>query len=372
MQSLSLDVLLEPISAESPAGASLRHDAVYDRIKAARREEPALSQGVWSRPLHQADWPLVEELCRSALTTRSKDLQLAVWLTEAWLRLYGLPGFASGLRLITDLHTHYLLLMLPAPVSDAAGQVTLPLDADDPAIERRLNLLQWLNEKLAVQLRLLPLSNPHPGEAHPVSLADVDAAQYRIKALRTSGTAAASGPVDGGLAASLALTAPDAIAQTARDIDSALAAVDELGEMLDCSYGSANGGVLQLQESLIAMGRAIAPAVPVESKAPEVSLPQVQVQMQALEPATATAPPEPLHSVPQVEGVQADGRSRAYAMLGEIADYLAALEPHSPVPYLLRRAIAWGGMTLPELLPELLREQAALKDVEQMLKIERS
>ncbi len=370
MQSLSLDVLLEPISAESPAGASLRHDAVYDRIQVARREEPALSQGVWSRPLHQADWPLVEELCCSALTTRSKDLQLAVWLTEAWLRLYGLPGFASGLRLITDLHTHYLLLMLPAPVLDldAAGEASLPLDADDPAIERRLNLLQWLNEKLAIQLRLLPLSSPQAGEGPPVSLADMEAAQYRIKALRTSGTPAASGPADGGLAASLALTAPDAIAQTARDIDFAMAAVNDLGEMLDGSYGSANGGVLQLQESLEAMGRVILHAVPTECKLPAAPLSQTHAP--ALE-LTGEAPAEPSSAVPRLERVQVDGRSRAYGLLGEIADYLAELEPHSPVPYLLRRAIAWGGMSLPELLPELLQEHAALKDVEQMLKIER-
>jgi type VI secretion system protein ImpA len=381
MPNLSLDVLLEPISAESPAGASLRLDPVYDRIQAARREEPALSQGVWARPLRQADWAQVEELCRAALTTRSKDLQLAVWLTEAWLRLYGLPGFASGLRLIHDLHTHYLYAMLPSPeVED--GERSLPLNADHPAIERRLNLLQWLNEKLAVRLRLMPLSSPNGADAHPVSLADMEAAQYRVTALQSVGGDAATRvtkvPADGGLAASLALTATDQIAQMNRDLDGALAELEALGALLDRCYGPANGGVLHLREALEAMKRAIAPAVPVESEgrnAPEVAKADPQPAACETSGQTQQYPQEKWAAAVPVRRFQQggflEGRREAYAVLAQVADYLTSHEPHSPVPYLLRRAIAWGGMSFPELLPELLREQTALKDVELLLNLDR-
>ena len=37
---------------------------------------------------------------------------------------------------------------------------------------------------------------------------------------------------------------------------------------------------------------------------------------------------------------------------------------------MLHRAIAWGGMSLKELLPELLHDQAALKDVGHLLRFE--
>ena len=63
-------------------------------------------------------------------------------------------------------------------------------------------------------------------------------------------------------------------------------------------------------------------------------------------------------------------RAEAYRRLAEVADYLIRTEPHSPAPYLIRRAISWGGMTLEQLLPELVASDAALKDLERLLKIE--
>ena len=63
-------------------------------------------------------------------------------------------------------------------------------------------------------------------------------------------------------------------------------------------------------------------------------------------------------------------RAEAYRRLAEVADYLIRTEPHSPAPYLIRRAISWGGMTLEQLLPELVVGDAALKDLERLLKIE--
>ena len=43
-------------------------------------------------------------------------------------------------------------------------------------------------------------------------------------------------------------------------------------------------------------------------------------------------------------------RAEAYRMLTEAADYLLIHEPHSPTPYLVKRAVAWGHMSLTELL----------------------
>ena len=63
-------------------------------------------------------------------------------------------------------------------------------------------------------------------------------------------------------------------------------------------------------------------------------------------------------------------RAEAYRRLAEAADYLIRTEPHSPTPYLIKRAISWGGMTLEQLLPELVPSDAALKDLERLLKIE--
>jgi type VI secretion system protein ImpA len=53
-------------------------------------------------------------------------------------------------------------------------------------------------------------------------------------------------------------------------------------------------------------------------------------------------------------------RAHAYRLLQEVADYLSTHEPHSPTPYLLRRAVAWGDMPLPDLLREVVHQEGDL------------
>ena len=46
-------------------------------------------------------------------------------------------------------------------------------------------------------------------------------------------------------------------------------------------------------------------------------------------------------------------RRPVYAALAEIAHALEVIEPHSPVPYLIRRAVAWGGLNTAQLYNEV-------------------
>ena len=47
-------------------------------------------------------------------------------------------------------------------------------------------------------------------------------------------------------------------------------------------------------------------------------------------------------------------RADVYARLSEAAALLQQMEPHSPVPYLIQRAIALGSMQFPELMKNLI------------------
>jgi type VI secretion system protein ImpA len=90
---------------------------------------------------------------------------------------------------------------------------------------------------------------------------------------------------------------------------------------------------------------------------------QAQGSPAAPGPAAVTAlPPLPVFDV--------SGREEAYDALERIADYLTLLEPHSPAPFLVRRAVAWGRMPLPRLLAELMAEHGDLQRVFIMLGIE--
>jgi type VI secretion system protein ImpA len=64
-------------------------------------------------------------------------------------------------------------------------------------------------------------------------------------------------------------------------------------------------------------------------------------------------------------------RAEAYRRLNEAADYLFKTEPHSPAPYLVKRAIVWGNMSLQDLLPELVRNNSELSEIYRLLQMGR-
>ncbi|MFC7538660.1 ImpA family type VI secretion system protein [Siccirubricoccus deserti] len=129
-----------------PAGPSLRYDPLFDVLRELRREDDAQApRGVWRSRLKLADWPAVIAQAQSALATRSKDLQLAAWLTEALAVRHGLVGTTAGLALLGRLVERYWPLLWPA-----AGE-----DAEEDA---RLTVLEWLDGKLAERLMLQPMA----------------------------------------------------------------------------------------------------------------------------------------------------------------------------------------------------------------------
>jgi predicted component of type VI protein secretion system len=52
-------------------------------------------------------------------------------------------------------------------------------------------------------------------------------------------------------------------------------------------------------------------------------------------------------------------RDDAYRRLREAAEYLRRTEPHSPVPYLVERAVNWGQMPFQEVLRDVLKDDKA-------------
>jgi type VI secretion system protein ImpA len=123
--------LLAPIPGENAAGVDLRfgpYDPAYDKIKEARREEPDGPRGPGDAPRKMADWPLVIRLVEGALTNRSKDLQLAAWLTEALLHRDGFSGLRSGLGLMRALLEQYWDTLYPQLEDGDSAMRAAPLD----------------------------------------------------------------------------------------------------------------------------------------------------------------------------------------------------------------------------------------------------
>jgi type VI secretion system protein ImpA len=139
------DDLLDPITAEQPAGADLRWTPEWDRIKEARRADDSLDSGQWAkRDRKVSDWPLVKELVTAALRERSKDLQLALWLTESNIKLHGFPGLRDGLRITRGLMVRYW------------DKGLYPTLEDGP--EDRAGPFEWLNSKLVDSIAYIPIT----------------------------------------------------------------------------------------------------------------------------------------------------------------------------------------------------------------------
>src|SRR6266853_1645398 len=133
--SLVSDDLLDPITAEQPTGTDLRWTSEWDRIKEARRADDGLDSGKWTKKDQKtSDWPRVKELVTTALRERSKDLQLALWLTESDIKLRGFQGLRDGLRITRELMVRYW------------DRGLYPVMEDGP--EDRAGPFEWLNSKL--------------------------------------------------------------------------------------------------------------------------------------------------------------------------------------------------------------------------------
>jgi len=141
-----VDELLDPIPvAGMPAGIDMRWTPEWDRLKEARRFDDSLETGKWQKRERKiADWRTVRELAASMLRGHTKDLQIAMWLTEANVKLDGFKGLSVGLKLTRELMDRYW------------GQGLFPSMEDGP--EDRSGPFEWLNRKLVDSIREIPIT----------------------------------------------------------------------------------------------------------------------------------------------------------------------------------------------------------------------
>jgi type VI secretion system protein ImpA len=140
------ETILRPVSEESPAGEDLRYSPVYEEIKEARRSEDPLAMGDWQRELKTADWGRVVALATDALSTKTKDLQIAAWLCEALVMDSGFGELSRGLEIVAGLE-------------DRFWDTVYPL-IEEGDLEYRIAPFEFLNDKLSAAIRSVPLNDP--------------------------------------------------------------------------------------------------------------------------------------------------------------------------------------------------------------------
>ena len=129
-QVIDLEAMLQPISEENPSGENLRYSGLYDEISESRRADENLEQGEWKVELKVADFRQVVNLAVPAITKQTKDLQIAVWLSEALVKEYGFTGLRDGLKLVGGLQDRFWETLFP--------------EIDEGDMEGRANAIEWL------------------------------------------------------------------------------------------------------------------------------------------------------------------------------------------------------------------------------------
>lgn len=350
---IDMDALLAPIPGDAPAGEDLREDfspqSLYFRMRDARSEARAAERAADANPGEDAvpppQWRQVRDLAITALTTKTKDLEIAAWLTESMVRSDGLRGLAAGAHLIGGL-------------ADALWDNNLFPMPDEDGIETRVAPVSGLNGEggggtLTQPLRKLPLFTRPDGNMmfywqyeQSEELKKITD-QARIKQRLAAGTlpleqveteARAAGQAHFGRLRSAA--------------KAALREWTAMGEVMDAKAGTdgpPTSQVRELVEALLELTQRYAP-------------PDVEEDEAAAEDTAAEGEEAAAGGVPGAGGMvmrpaaAVVTREDMLKELARISEFFRKTEPQSPIAYTLEEAIRRGRMSWPDLLAELVSD----------------
>jgi type VI secretion system protein ImpA len=354
---MNVELLLQPLAAGNErCGEDLIFSSEFDAIREARRfDDPSLSQGEWVTQIKEADWDKVITLSSMIMAEKSKDLRVAGWLTEASGKTRGLAGLADGFQLLGGLCETYWDDVHPR--------------AEDGDLDQRIGALEWLLNQSAFLIRETPLTHSPKGK---FSLLDQESARTdaRNNERHPEMTGEASGKPRVSLEAFEAALkdTPQTYFKAGMDATARVhAAMQALQAILDRQMGehapSFTPAYDALDDVLRFHRRHGAGDVNTEGRGTDASASQHSEQSNAIQEAARNS------------GFHSDGRpaSRAQAIrqLHEIAAFFRDTEPHSPVAYLADKAARWGSMPLHTWLQSVVKDDATLARVEELLGIER-
>ena len=342
VQSQSMPVsgqLLIPVPGANPAGADLSYQPIYLAIREARREDEDLPQGEWQEERKTADYGQVIRLASDVLTTQSKDLQVAAWLTEALLRHEGLTGLHRGLVLLQSLMEQFWDHLYPLIDGGDLGLRTAPLN--------------WVGGYLDFAVKSVALN--HAGhdwfkyhESRKVGYeSDTGGDKKKMKALEQIKR---EGKLTADEFDKAFVATPKAFyKQFMTDLDASGRAVKALESFCESRFGDdaapqflglrrALGEVERVGKQLL-QKKLEADPDPVK---PEPGMAAVEVASDGGQRGTVTAEPT--------------DREDATARIAVAARFLQREEPTNPASYLLLRGLRWGELRAggPELDPKLL------------------
>jgi type VI secretion system protein ImpA len=347
---LEFEELTAPIPGDTPAGESLPF-SVKQKLEEDRKEvDPAaFAEDDPLRPAEPkyADWNGIVDLAKETLTATSKDLLVAARLTEALAKLHGFAGARDGL---------HLLRLLVEQCWDRLNPTI-----EDGDVEVRATAFNWLDDpdrgaRFPSSLRMVPLVHGD-GEGY---------GWHHWKLLQDGRGSLTAEVFDRAVEA----TPREDCQRVVEDLTAAVAEARQLTEALTEKMEALAPSMLGVQKAL---GDSLTLAQQVLHRKGPPPEEEAAAEPTAEETAPGAAPAEGGEAAPAPREKAAARplrtRADAYRQLAEAAALLQQLEPHSPIPYLIQRAVALGAMPFPKLMRELIRDENILSEMNRELGI---
>ncbi len=349
---IDLESLLQPISDDNPTGEDIREDSsptsAYQTIKNERNQARAAErQNIHDGESSEASehWRAIVEQAPQIIKNQSKDLEIASWYAEAMIRRYGFAGLKDAFKLIQGLIDNFWDNLHPMP--------------DEYGIETRVSCLSGLNGEGAEGVLVAPIRRVPITEGEPAAFSfwkyrqaldvqktpDEQARQAKIEKLGFS--------VDD-IDKSVESSSDVFFINLRDDLNECIQTYKALGTKLDelCGLDDAPPTrtiVEILDECAGAINHIAKMKFPVD-----VEETGEEGEAAAGEEGTAT----PGAKVVVAKGPIAS-RDDAFKQLHDIAEFFRKTEPHSPVSYVIEKAVKWGSMPLGELINELITDHSS-------------
>lgn len=306
-------------------GKFLKYEQEYDDIKEFRREDdPRLNQGVWQTTPKKAQWLDVKKKCGSLLRTRTKDLQIAMWLLEALIALDGFSGLNDGITLINALCEKFWDEIHP--------------QINNGNYAARMSPFYFLTEKVLDRILLIPLTAPTDGMSAIFTLSDWISSQYNMR-VKVKGSI---NPKD--LQKSVLSTPIDFIDSIKTKLETIIPNVRKLDALISEHCPNDAPSFRAVYEMLDDVQRTNTKNL--ESKKKQMAeIPKPQEQHKLSESEESNDNVENNNEENEKPTVE-----QAYMLIENIASFLEKEQPQSPSSILLKIAAAIGKKTFQQLM----------------------
>ena len=362
--------LLDPIEGDNPSGRYLKGEraqyrALRNTFNAAQSsfrrfiETPDSSNDEELFEENQKNWQAVSDACWQTLNEESKDIEIYCWwVMSLAFQSDSMNKIASSLATLTPFIETFWPNINPYLPDNKLKSSDVTEQASERAELQLKPLVQLLGESNGSGLLYMPLQMF-------ALVGDINLTKY-LSATKAGALPALK------LKAQQDFSSYKAdITQSIKAFDVAIKSVESLdvwlkNKMTELSFSAISTQFLKtnLLDCLQAIKYLVEDSFqhwPLDPQ-PETEIPEKAIEERSLKTHIDENPNTEVsqqamstnRQVATVEPVEQQmNRDSAFLQLRNIAEYFAESEPHSPVSYLLEKAIRWGYMSLPELMEEL-------------------